>query len=278
MLQQVLWSILVWGVVFVPTEWVMVPTHHLDEPANTQRLPVTVWRTVPRPVDNELGPILQAKSAIVLDVTSGMVLWQKEPDEVLPMASLTKLMTAYVAQQQIDDWTTNQADLLKSALIGSINDAAVQLSQSTNLSEDEFITTMNDQAKVLGMVNTHYQDPTGLSEQSVSTSRELSLLFRTIIHDQFLLQPMTQSEHRMVVNNHEVIVKSTNQFLLNHAPHMVAGKTGFTYEAGGCLATLAENDAGNQIIVILLGATDETARFNETEQLVNWTFDHYNWP
>ncbi len=284
--------------------WIVFPSHHLAEPVDVKVLPAPVFRTIPEKIDADTGPSITAISAIIMDADSGVVLWEKEPDTVLPIASITKLMTAYVAEDYITNWddpytltwgeislggsafaggvgdTFTKHDLLKTTLVGSINAAAAAVAHSTGLPEAEFVAAMNAKAQLLGMTHTHYAEPTGLSAENVSTSRELALLLRTISADDFLLEPMGATEHRMARQNdpqNEVLVKTTNRLIKNHEQYVIAGKTGFTYEAGNCLATIAEDEAGNQIFVVLLGAPDEDSRFEDSAELVHWAFDHYQW-
>lgn len=283
-------------------ELYLVPTHSLSGPVTVSLLPKPVLRTTPKKTDQDTGPVLSAKAALVLDQTSGEILWQKEPDLVLPIASISKLMTAAVAQEQITDWeetyvlqwsevvlggatfsasvgdTFTKHDLLKAALVGSANNAAAALAHSTGLPEDQFVQAMNDKAIQLGMTNTHYVEPTGLSAANQSTVRDLALLFRSITAYPLLMEPLGQIEHRMVNGDQELVVKTTNRLIKEHDPFVIAGKTGFTYEAGNCLTVVARDSTGHQIIVVLLGGPDEDSRFTETQALVNWTFAHYNWP
>lgn len=282
-------------------QFYFVPTHHLAEPANVALLPRPVFRTVPEPVDEDNGPVLQAKAAVVMDQTSGAILWQKEPDAVLPIASISKLMTAIVAQDLIENWdetytlqwsevalggatfsagvgdTFSKRDLLKAALVGSVNSAAAAVAHSTGLAEADFVAAMNTTADTLGLLNTTYVEPTGLSANNTSTVRDLALLLRTVSADPLLMELLSQAEHRMLNGDREMIVKTTNRLVKNDDPYVFAGKTGFTYEAGHCLAAFAQDAEGHQIIVVVLGAPDEDSRFAETAELAKWTFDHYRW-
>ena len=278
-----------------------VPTHHLAEPVNVGLLPRPILRTMPEKVDDDIGPVVQAQSALVMDQASGAVLWQKEPDTVLPIASITKLMTAVVAEDLITNWdetytlqwsevalggvifsagvgdTFTKRDLLKSALVGSVNSAAAALAHSTDLSETDFVVAMNAKADQLGLTQTQYVEPTGLNANNISTASDLAVLLRTISAHPLLLEPLTQVEHRMMTGDREMIVKTTNRLVKNGDPYVYAGKTGFTYEAGNCLVALAKDADGNQIIIVVLGAPDETSRFEATAELAQWAFDHYRW-
>jgi D-alanyl-D-alanine endopeptidase (penicillin-binding protein 7) len=280
--------------------WIVFPAHHLAEPTNVGVLPKPVFRDTPEKIDTDLGPQLSAKSGIVLDAVSGQVLYQKDPDVVLPIASITKLVTAYTAAQIITNWeetytlqysdivvggsqfaagvgdTFTKHDLLKAALVGSINQAAQAIAHSTSLSDEDFKAAMNDTATRLGMTNSSFEEPTGLSNQDQSTARDLALLLRSISAQPLLMEPMSQSEHKMLNGNNEITLRTTNDLIRDHAADIVAGKTGFTDAAGNCLATIAEQD-GHQLLIVVLGAPDDTSRFTDTQALVEWTYSHYQW-
>lgn len=295
----------------IASDYAVIPIYQEDNTVQVQFLPKPKLRIAPERVDQDTGPILSATAAIIMDKDSSMILWEKNADKQLPIASITKLMTATVAQDYITDWsetytmqwsevglggatfaggvgdTFTKGDLLKTALVASANSAAAALAHSTGLPQEEFVAAMNSKAQLLGMSQTHYVEPTGLEEADVSSAKDLAILMRTITAYDQLIEPMSQAEHRMtrlnsdgqpVSDNAELVVRTTNRLIKEHDPLIVAGKTGFTYEAGNCLATIARNEAGQEIIVILLGAPDATSRFTETHDLAAWAFDHYRWP
>lgn len=295
----------------IASDYAIVPAYEADNTLHVAVLPKPKLRPGPERVDQDPGPQLSAKAAYVMDKTSGAVLWEKNAEAQLPIASITKLMTAVVAQNYITNWdqpytlqwgevslggstfagyvgdTFSAEDLLKTALVASANSAAAGLAHSTGLPEDQFVAAMNSKTQLLGMAQTHYVEPTGLNAGNVSSARDLATLMRTITAYHRLMEPMQQSEHRMVKrdpsgqplpDNQEVIVHTTDRLLKEGDPFIVAGKTGFTDEAGNCLVSLERNDAGHEIIIALLGAPDETSRFTETHDLAAWAFDHYRWP
>lgn len=282
--------------------WIVFPSHHLAEPTNNTLLPAPVFRTYPERVDADAGPQLEAKAGIVMDAESGMVLWEKDADALLPIASITKLFTAVTAEQHITNWDEpytlqysdiavggsqfgggtgdvfSKRDLLKAALVGSINQAAQAVAHSTGLSDEEFTKAMNATAEQLGLTSSEFTEPTGLSSRNRSTAREIALLLRTISKHDLLLEPMTQSEHKMANEAKELTIKTTNDLVRDQAAHIVAGKTGFTDEAGNCLATIAETEEGQRLFIVVLGAPNDTSRFRETTELFDWTTEHYRWP
>ncbi len=280
--------------------WIVFPTHHLAEPTNVGVLPKPVFRTTPEKIDADLGPQLAAVSAIVMDAESGQVLYQKDPDTVLSIASITKLMTAYTATQLISNWeetyslqysdiavggsqfaagvgdTFSKQDLLKAAMVGSINQAAQALAHSTGLSDDAFAAAMNANAQRLGMTDSQFTEPTGLKDSNQSTARNLALLLRTLTAEPLLLEPMGQAEHKMINGSSEITIKTTNDLIRDQAADVVAGKTGFTDAAGNCLATIAERDE-HRLFIVVLGAPDDASRFTDTSALIDWTYQHHRW-
>jgi D-alanyl-D-alanine endopeptidase (penicillin-binding protein 7) len=295
----------------IDTEYRQIAHYQEDNTLQVAVLPQPKLRTSPAQIDTDPGPSLAARAAIVMDVASGAILWEKNPDLQLPIASITKLMTAVVAQDHITNWdeiytlnwgeislggatfaggvgdTFTKSDLLKAALVGSANNAAAALAHSTGLPEDQFVAAMNAKAQQLGMSQSSFVEPTGLATGDAASARDIAILMRTITGYERLLEPMSQAEHRMVKrgpdgqplsDSSDIVVRTTNRLIKNADPLMVAGKTGFTYEAGNCLVSLARNKSGHAVIVVVLGAPDETTRFTENHDLAQWAYDHYNWP
>jgi len=285
----------------IAKEYSFVPTVTETNEPSLALLPKPVLRTQPERIDSDLGPTLPARAAIVLDKASGAVLWQKNQDQSYSVASLTKLMTMVVAQDKITDWeqpytlqwadmavgnsifpasagdTFSKHDLLKAALVGSINQAAQAVAHSTGLSDADFMQAMNDKATSLGMTHTHYVEPTGLRAGNQSSARDIALLFRTITAYPLLMEPLGQTEHRMADGDREIAIDTTNELLKRGDPYTIAGKTGFTDEAGACLAVVTRNAAGHELVVVVLGAPDLASRFTEAHDLADWAYTHYRW-
>ncbi len=260
----------------------------------------------PAKTTEDLGPDdLEAEAAMVMDKETGKILYQKNPDEKLSIASITKLMTVLVfldhqpgdglehvhtldpgensligASLKVDNLEKVRTyDLLRSTLVGSTNNGAIALAHSTEMSNYEFIEAMNDKAKDLGMDDTTYAGPTGLRAGNVSTVRDLMKVFNRVLEYEELAEPMGMSEHYLatVEGEREVKVTSTNDLLKDKEVKVTAGKTGFTYEAGYCLIAQAENDSGKEIYAVVLGEDSDYMRQVEMKELINWTFNNYKW-
>jgi len=247
-----------------------------------------------------IGVEVTASSSLVIDVQSGNELQAKKPDLVVPIASISKLMTALVLLDTNLDWknivTLTPADevyrakyvfrgeeftkeqLFWAMLIGSDNNATMALVRSSGFSTDEFVARMNKKAKDMGLVNTFFVDPTGLSSQNVSTARELAKLAKFVWNKPEILRPTSESQ--FFLNNANQTIKrkviNTNK-LLNSFLEVEAGKTGFIDEAGYCLVALISDQDEHSIIVVTLGSVSEVERFQDTKTLAWWVFSNYLW-
>lgn len=262
--------------------------------------------TPPQRISEDLSPEIEAHGAIVMDASTKKVLWQKNPDDVVPFASITKLMTALV-------WLENQPpagfdhvhtfapeedtiegkelnlghgeklrafDLLRSSIVGSDNDTALALVHTTSLGDDGFIDVMNRKARALGMNNTTFADATGLSADNRSTPYDLALLVKEAFSKPEIQAPASMSEHYQVTvdSNKKTRVTTTNKLLYDSEVEIVGGKTGYITEAGYCLVVQARvPDAERDIIVVVLGTDQEQARFDQAKKLILWTIGHYAW-
>ncbi|MFH0818949.1 MAG: serine hydrolase [Patescibacteria group bacterium] len=270
---------------------------------------VNIWpqidrQTGPRAVRTDIGPgELKAKAAIVEDAATGQILYQKQADIMMPIASITKLMTVLVFldhnpgwnvkhQMQADENNLEGAklqigngqeltthDLLRTTLVGSANNTAKALARSTGLSDEEFAAAMNDKAKLLGLTNSKFVEPTGLNAGNQSSVSDLAILFREVLKHQALRDAIILSEHDLSIppDNHFHAVKSTVKLLSDPEAHLIGGKTGFTYEAGYCLISAANNEFGHTIITATLDLPSEIDRDSENKRLINWAFNNYIW-
>lgn len=241
-------------------------------------------------------PDLSAKSIIVVDVSSAVVLYQKNVYASLPMASTTKIMTAlialdyYLPQQVIEvseifdigqDMKLQKGEkitvenLLYGLLVGSANDAAEVFAANYPGGRENFISKMNEKARHLHLTHTHFMNPTGIDEFGQYTSAvDLVRLTKDA-----LLNPI----FRKIVATKEITVYSVDKkfvhpmsnvnTLLGKIDGFKGVKTGFTDEAGECLVGLVERN-GTQIMTVVLGSKD---RFGETQQLIDWAFDSFEW-
>jgi D-alanyl-D-alanine endopeptidase (penicillin-binding protein 7) len=249
-----------------------------------------------------LGPYLKARSALVVDVGSGRILFQKNAQKIYPIASLTKLMTAYLFLANNPGWSqevTMQSqdeeeggrlfvqpgdkllvrDLFNSLLIGSANNAAKALVRVSSLSEEEFVKEMNKQAARWSLNNTHFQDVTGLGVNNVSTAYDLARLAYHVFQVKEISQTSikTNYEFDLINRTSHHFIKNTDKLVLKNKYKIKGSKTGFINEALYCLLLEVEGEKGQKIIIVLLGAPDADTRFQEAENLILWTWANFEW-
>jgi D-alanyl-D-alanine endopeptidase (penicillin-binding protein 7) len=238
-------------------------------------------------------PRLHVKAAYVEDA-SGQVLFQKNPERVYPIASLTKLVTAMVLLDTEPDWdrvveilpedVRNSSrskirsreeitvrDLIHASLMSSDNVATKALARTCGLDRLEFVRRMNLKADSLGLFGARFVEPTGLSEKNVATAQAVAKLLRTAASNEIVSTIMQKEQYTFVSNRHLHRLVNTNR-LLRSKWRVTAGKTGYINEAGYCLATNIQAPTGMEITAVLLGAPSNALRFAEARRILDWTF------
>lgn len=239
-------------------------------------------------------PRLHAKAAYVVDATNNRVLFQKNPEQLYPIASLTKLMTALVLFQtnphfdQVveivpeDVYHSSRShirpreeitvrDLLHAAIMSSDNVATKALVRACGLPHEEFMRRMNVLADSMGFRGARFVEPTGLSEQNVATASAIAAMLRTAASNPIVGAIMQKQTYTFASNRRLHRLVNTNR-LLRSKWRVTGGKTGFINEAGYCLATLVETPSGTEVTAVLLGAPSNRLRFAEARRLLDWTF------
>lgn len=244
-------------------------------------------------------PQLAASSYLLIDANSGKVLVEYQADEQLPPASLTKIMTAYIAFSELargsisesDDvsvsvkaWkmggskmfiregtTVPLSDLLRGIIIQSGNDASVAIAEHIAGSEESFAEVMNQQAYLLGMNGTHFENATGWpAEGHFTTARDLSKLALAMINDHPSYYSL-YSEKEFTYND---ITQANRNGLLWRDKSVDGIKTGHTDAAGYCLVSSAERD-GMRLISVVMGTSSSKAREQETQKLLTYGFRYF---
>jgi len=194
------------------------------------------------------------------------ILFEKDIDLVLPIASISKLMTAYVSLNHHEP-SNRITELIHFIIIHSNNWAAEELAQV--MGRAEFVTLMNTTAQDLGLENTYFVNPTGLDQGDFnrSTSREMIDFARHVLEKEPIIWRISSLE--------EYRGSANTNILLGQTPGIIGGKTGGTVKAAECLIVLTEapEDKG-YIISVVLGSAD---RFAEMENLLNWVEESYLW-
>lgn len=244
-------------------------------------------------------PEIAASSYILMDVESGQVIVEHNSDERLPPASLTKMMTAYITERELDQgraamddlvtisvnaWRTGGSrmfvregtqvrleDLLKGIIIQSGNDASVAVAEHLAGSEAAFADIMNQQAQLLGMTNTRFQNATGLpAPDHYASARDLAILARHTIVDYPQNYPLYAQKYFTYAD-----IRQPNRNSLLWRDSSVDGlKTGHTDEAGYCLVASAKRD-DMRLVAVVMGTDSEQARAQAVQKLLNYGFRYY---
>ncbi len=250
---------------------------------------------LPKKVENADTLNLTATGVFVMDLHSGVVLYDKNPHKRLKPASLTKIMTSLVALDYYKDDSVlkvinaqrslgNTIDLLKGdellasdvilgLLIPSGNDAAVTLAENYPGGYKSFVEKMNAKTIELGLENTKFSNVSGVEEQDhYTTAYDIAMIARSAL-DRPIFENIVSKKSATLksLNGHIYKINTTN--ILLGKPGYYGVKTGWTPQAGECLVILAEKDA-HPILISILHSND---RFGEAQKIFNWVFENYTW-
>jgi len=237
---------------------------------------------------------LKSSVALVVDQDTQQVLFSKNPQAVLPIASITKLMTALIvteAQLPLDEVLTvtqddvdtekgsrsrltvgtqlTRGEMLHLALMSSENRAAHALGRTYPGGLDAFVAAMNAKAQLLGMSATHYAEPTGLSSKNQSSATDLARLVNAAYDHPIIRDLSTSHEARVEIGRRQLQFHSTNGLLRNPAWDIGLQKTGYISEAGRCLVMQAQL-AGRNLIMVLLDSAGRYSRIGDAERIRKW--------
>jgi D-alanyl-D-alanine endopeptidase (penicillin-binding protein 7) len=237
---------------------------------------------------------LQSSVALVLDQDTKQVLVSKNDQAVLPIASLTKLMTGLLVAEAglpMDQFITimpddvdtekhsrsrlavgatlTRGELLHLALMSSENRAAHALGRAYPGGLDRFVALMNTRAAALGMVDTHYVEPTGLSSDNRSSASDLAKLVAAAAQQPLLRQLTTSPGYEVAVGHRVLQFNNTNRLVKNPEWDIGLQKTGYIHEAGDCLVMQARV-AGRQLIMVFLDSTSKFSRIADAERVRRW--------
>ncbi len=253
---------------------------------------------VPKKEKTQIEPIIEAKAAISIDVGSHTILYEKNINEPLAFASITKLMVAIIIieENNLDEkikikssysniegskiWLNSgeifsYRNMLYMLLIPSANDVALALAEANSGNIELFVEKMNKKAKILGLNNTIFTNPVGLDDKKQkSSAKDLANLSLYAIQKP-LIREIVQQKSASIESDAGVIRNLTNtNKLLDSYLTIIGLKTGTTDDAGQCLIALAKNEDNREIITIVLGSKD---RFQESKALIDWTWQAYKW-
>jgi len=246
---------------------------------------------------------LNSESAILVDASSGKVLYEKNPDEKLPMASMTKIMSMLLIMEQINNGNLKYTDkviisknasgmggsqvflqegeeykvedLLKCIAVSSANDAVVAMAEKISGSVDAFVNLMNEKAKELGLANTNFANPHGLDDTNhYSSARDMARLAEELLkHEEILKFTSIYEDYLTKPDGSQVWLVNTNR-LVRFYDGVDGLKTGYTTEAGYCLtATAKKNDL--RLISVVMKASSADERSKDTATLLTFGFNSF---
>ncbi len=237
---------------------------------------------------------LKSSAALVIDQDTREVLFSKNDHVVLPIASLTKLMTGLlvsearlpmdelitITQDDVDTEkgsrsrlmvgsTLSRGELLHLSLMSSENRAAHALGRTYPGGMATFVSVMNAKARMLGMKDTRYVEPTGLSSRNQSSAQDLALLVNAAYADASVRLLSTSAEHQVEVGNRVLQYNTTNRLVKNPEWQIGLQKTGYISEAGQCLV-LQTRISGRKLIMVFLDSAGKLSRIGDAERVRRW--------
>ncbi len=237
---------------------------------------------------------LKSSVALVLDQDTHEVLLSKNDHAVLPIASLTKLMTGLlisqahlpmdeaitITQDDVDTekgsssrlavgTTLTRGEMLHLALMSSENRAAHALGRTFPGGLDAFVQQMNAKARLLGMTDTRYVEPTGLSSRNQSSARDLAVLVNVAHSDPLVREYTTSPGYEVAVGRRTLQYNNTNRLVMSPTWDIGLQKTGYISEAGRCLVMQAQV-AGRKIIMVFLDSAGKFSRLGDAERVRHW--------
>ena len=240
------------------------------------------------------GPEVRSAAVLVVDATNGDVIFEREAGLVAPIASITKLMTALVVldgQQPLDEvivitaddrWKGKGAfshlpigakltrgDLLRLALLASENRAAYVLARNYPGGVAAFVRTMNVKARALGMTQSRFDDPSGLSSLNVSNARDLAKLVNAASRDPLIREFSTLPSHEVRLGKNAFVYRNTNLLIGRPDWNILVQKTGYTNDAGQCLVMEAMIEE-RPVVVVLLNSFGTLTRTADARRIRRW--------
>lgn len=239
-------------------------------------------------------PKLKSSSVLIMDQSDSSVLYSRHSDVAMPIASITKLMTALVvldAKQPLDEplqiadadrnlpkggfsrlavgTTLSRGDLMHLALMSSENRAAHALGSNYRGGMPAMVAAMNAKAAALGMTNAHFVDPTGLSSQNVASPEDLSKLVIAASHNPIIREYSTDRSYAVKVRRHMVAFRNTDNLVANPTWNIVVQKTGYIAEAGKCLVMSVVIE-GRSVVIVLLDSFGKYTRVADAKRIKTW--------
>ena len=245
-------------------------------------------------------PEISASSAIIMDLRNDSFVFERDPDKVWPIASISKAMSALVLLEDFDiGWDSYYKikesdrrfggrdylflgdevylnDLLALALISSENTSVIAMISFLGLSEDDFVEKMNKKAEEMGLKNSAFFDATGLSSKNVSTAREVAIILKRALNNETIRGLVSESDYsfttrqgktRQIYSTNDLL-KQSSDGLLKYNVKIIGGKTGYNDHSGYCLGTKFVLNNNQEFISVILNASSLRNRFVDTQKLL----------
>ena len=239
-------------------------------------------------------PKLKSSSVLIVDQSDSSVIYSRHSDAAMPIASITKLMTSLVvldAKQPLDEsiritnadrdfpkggfsrlavgTVLTRGDLMHLALMSSENRAAHALGNNYPGGMPAMVAAMNAKAAALGMENSHFVDPTGLSSQNVASPADLAKLVIAASHNPTIRGYSTDTRYAVKVQRHLVEFRNTDNLVANPSWNITVQKTGYIAEAGKCLVMAAVIE-GRSVVIVLLDSFGKYTRVADAKRIKTW--------
>lgn len=280
---------------------ILIPTSAVPATAADTAVPTAVSEPIAPTEDNAPFDV-DATSAVLMELSTGTVLYSKNATEALPPASVTKIMTLLLTMEAIDggqfslqdqiqisDYASSMGgsqvylkagesmsveDLLKSTVIASANDAAVALAEKVAGSVEAFVSRMNERAAQLGMTSTHFENPTGLDDDvtnHVTSAYDIAVMSRELMKHETIMQ--YTSIWMDTIRDGAFGLTNTNR-LIRFYNGATGLKTGSTAKAKFCISATAKRD-GMHLCAVIMGSPTRDIRNESAKTLLDWGFANY---
>ncbi len=271
----------------------VIATNQKSPPIRFEEDPGVLERILDK-LDPSSGPRLKAKSAVLVDLESGIILTGKDEDNIRPIASLTKIVTAMVFLKTSPDLLDIATiapedrqnagrtrlysgqkltlfDLFHLMLISSDNVAARVIARSTGFSDDEFVAKMNELVTEMNLKKTRFTEPSGLDRGNVSSASEFAAIFREGLKNDLISEVISKRFHtyKALNNDKQYVAYNTNRFLYGRED-VFGGKTGYIKDSGYCLALGVESE-GRRLAAVILGAPSNGYRYRDAARLLAYS-------
>ncbi|AMX83007.1 D-alanyl-D-alanine carboxypeptidase [Geobacillus subterraneus] len=266
-------------------------------------LPLSVYAEEKEPKGAKAELADEAKSAILIERDTGKILYEKNPHEKLPPASMTKIMTMLLIMEAIDEGKLSYDEkvraseyaasmggsqiflepgeemtvdeLLRAIAIGSANDASVAMAERIAGSEEAFVEMMNEKAKELGLKDTNFVNTTGLpAEEHYSSAYDMAMMARELLKYEDITNYTSKYEDYLRENTDKKFWLVNTNRLVKFYPGVDGLKTGFTSEAGYCLTATAKKN-GMRVIAVVFGAPTPKSRNAQITKMLDYAFHQY---